>query len=66
MSSAAPSATRAITSPVEGFRLSNVLPEAAGTHLPSMRSGLAFPSRKAGVGGQLAMGVIGILSISIL
>ena len=36
MSSASPSATRASTFPVAGSSVSNVLPDAASTHLPSM------------------------------
>src|SRR5438067_2008203 len=36
MSALSPSATRQITSPVAGLTVSNVLPLALGTHLPSM------------------------------
>ena len=38
MSSASPSATVASVSPVAGFGVSNVLPEAASTHWPLMKS----------------------------
>src|SRR4029077_15649508 len=38
MSSASPSATLARVSPVAGFGVSNVLPDAASVHCPSMNS----------------------------
>ena len=38
MSSASPSATRARVSPVAGLGVSNVLPDAASAHCPSMNS----------------------------
>lgn len=44
MSSRSPSATCASSSPVAGLRLSNVLPDAAATHRPSISISFALPS----------------------
>src|ERR1700761_1607040 len=45
MSSASPSATWARISPVAGLRVSNVLPDAASSHLPPISMRLVLPSR---------------------
>src|SRR5258708_5438546 len=65
-SSLSPSATRATTSPVAGLVTSNVLPDAAGTHLPSIKSclGLAMKLPAARESPAISFGSALMASVS--
>src|SRR5579863_3586372 len=65
MSSLSPSAARAMVAPVAGFFTSKVLPDAAGTHLPSISSFLGA-SRNCATGRDVWASLITALIVTLL
>ena len=60
MSTESPSATDASFSPVEGLKLSKVLPEADNSHLPSISIRFGLPSRNGCTSVMIFIGVVSL------